>query len=67
MKHNMWYNLWHGVLFWFKLIIRWFTEGQEQVAEKAMEDLIKGDEKINKLMGLPPPDRFAEKNPMRFM
>lgn len=67
MKHNMCYNLWHDVLFWIKLIFRWFTEGQEQDAEKAMDDLIKEEENINKLLGLPPPDEFAKKNPTRFM
>ena len=58
-----WYNFKDSVKFYFEV----FRGQDTDEGDKIMEDIVKENEKINKLMGLPPPDRFAEKNPYRMM
>ena len=64
-ESRWWYNFKDSVKFYYEMS-RGRGRGTDE-GDKAMEDLIKEDAKINKLMGLPPPDKFAEKNPYRFM
>ena len=64
-ESRWWYNFKDSVKFYYD-----YFQGRDRgpdEGDKIMEDIIKEETKINKLMGLPPPDRFAEKNPYRFM
>ena len=61
-ESRWWYNFKDSVKFYIKL-----RGPDPHEGDKAMNDCVKEGENINKLLGLPPPDKFAEKNPMRFM
>lgn len=59
---RFWYNFKTDICFWFKLIIMSLTEKRDP--EEVMKEMMEGDEKINKALGLPPLDA---KNPYRFL
>ena len=65
-ESRWWYNFKDSVKYYYEYS-QGRGRGTTDEREKIVEDLIKENEKINKLMGLPPPDKFAEKNPYRFM
>ena len=55
-----WYNFKDSVRFYAKL-----RNPDPHEGDKLMNDIIDGHTKINKKMGLPPPDKWCEKNPFR--
>lgn len=59
-----WYNFKDSTKFYFELLR---APDTHKKGDKAMEDMIAEDTKLNKMMGIPPTDKWCEKNPYRFM
>jgi len=47
--------------------LKWFKETSKEYEGDAVDDQIKFDTKINKAIGIPPTDKWCEKNPNRNM
>lgn len=64
IKHpRRWYNLWVNMRSWLKSISKRFKEASKEYEGDAVDDQIKFDTKINKTLGIPPTDKWCEKNP----
>ena len=63
IKHpRRWYNLWVNMRSWLKSK-RFNKEASKEYEGDAVDDQIKFDTKINKTLGIPPTDKWCEKNP----
>ena len=66
-RSRRWYNLCANMRSWLKLTSKWFKEASREYEGDAVDDQIKFDTKINKTLGIPPTNKWCEKNPNRFL
>jgi len=52
---------------WLKSAWKWVKEASKEKEVDVIGNRIKSDTKINKALGLPPTDKWCEKNPYRFL
>ncbi len=61
-ESRWWYNFKDSVKFYLEL-----RDPDPHEGDKAMNDLIEEDTRINKMLGMPPTDKWCEKNPLRML
>ena len=52
---------------WLKSAWKWVKKVPNGYNEGAIDDIIESDTRANKALGLPPADKWCEKNPYRFL